>query len=359
MWDKFNEFLHNEKTIVAGFNFQSDAWAFHLTFGKQRFPFAIYNNMTRKEKASYRSLNIFKDLRVFDLQNVIQAVKNNQPGYQAEDWISLGIRPEGNTLWHLSQTVLCLDLVGNDTSDVFGINEFWNVKILDSRQMKYIEIDSQVAILTFMALLRYGLIPEASELLRCFPHDIRKPQSFKEDLNRWIKEKITPDRMAKEIAEVINHREGLISMSNKLKQLCLATAKGPLMNNLDTKYRTLWLPTIYLTKNQKTKPETDYEDWDSDTEDDAKNVDQTKKTIEPAKTIKYHPETAMNIREVPGAVPFFISATHPRSKLECDEHLARTQALISKLVSEKWQGAADKVQYVNWLDTKIQGQLKN
>lgn len=185
MVDTLVDYLKQRSTIVVGFNFPSDAWALHLTFGQRKFPFNFYEEFTKVEKKTYRKHGILKDIRVIDLSNVVEAVRTKIPGYRAEDWEKLGIVPEGRGLWHLAQAVLCIDLVGNDTSEVPNIRSFWNLRYLSNSQMKYIELDSQMCVLTFLGLLRYRLIPDAHEIIGGFDHDYRSPDSFKEDLKKF------------------------------------------------------------------------------------------------------------------------------------------------------------------------------
>lgn len=361
MVTKLVDFLHSPTVIVCAFNFASDAWAFQLTFGKKRFPFTIYGNMTKSEKASYRKLGILKNVRVFDLSKVMEAVKKGYPGYNIEDWKKCGLMPEGNSLWHLAQSALCIDLIGNDTHSVRNIQQYWNVKTLDATQTKYAQIDAQVTVLSFMVLLRYELIPEAKETILGFPHDYRSPDCI-DDMAKIFPtdiEKRTVE-LLKESALQINYRDGISDLRTKVTFLCQAHLTNPVIDEHVAKlpYKIGVFPQYeVLAKIEQNKTEENSEiSDDEDSVIDTKNTnDKTKQAADASETIEYHPLTLLNRISVPGQLPYFISATAPRSRQECYKFLKQTQDAIETARQNKENPEnIKKMHQLNWLNSDSQ-----
>lgn len=133
------EFLHERSTIVVAYNFPELAWLLHLGFGHPRFSYSEYQTFSGKEQEAYQMMGVMKNLRVFDLKSVVNAVTVNHPGYNIKDWDSIGIEPEGESLWHLSQAIIGIDLVGNDANNVENLNIYWAVNSLNNVQAKLLE----------------------------------------------------------------------------------------------------------------------------------------------------------------------------------------------------------------------------
>lgn len=344
MLHKLLDFLHKPSTIVCGWNLTHDNWAFHLTFGIRSVAYSEYNVMSNKEKETCRRNGILQNLRLFDLMNVIGAVKTDQPGYNGEEWKHLGILPEGATLWHLAQSVLGLDLVGNDSSALKKQGKIWNNKTLTPLQFRYIQVDAQIRVLTFIALLRYRLIPEACQIIMGYPHDYRTASSFVDDVESFSKDDNQRHvQMFDELKQIVNCRDGIWDLQSKVPLLCIASSRTTQM--IQHLKQTIYQSAVYpiLAKSATSSSSDDvHNEGDVDTTAADNEVDE----------MTFMPGQAAQIDSVPGDLPYFVSATHPRLRTEVVFYLQKMQEriMLARQTGEFDAATIDKMCTLNWLD---------
>lgn len=325
------KFLHEKSTIVVSTDQKTTAWHFHLTFGPERFKFSEFQKMAADEQNAYKSLGILKNLRVFDFSSIVTAVKAGHPGYSISDWEALGIEPEGESVWHLAQAFLGLDLIGNDANNVPNPNSYWAVSKLDNVQAKLIEIEAQSTVLTFLALLRYKLCPDAHKIIVGYEHDFRSPKSFDKDIARFSKyETDRSDEIFAETRAIINFRDGLTDIGTDLP-LCIASAASPEMYSRirESKYRGYILPIL----------------CEENTEEVLEVVDNYTEVSQ-----EWRIDNVEGIESTPGNLPFFICSTHPRTRQDGYKFMREIQSYL-KCIAQRNRATAlvKKVAELNWL----------
>jgi len=127
--------------------------------------------MSSDEKAAYRQNNILKEMLIFDLSQCLTAAAYRQKPYDIGKWSDIVLVPEGANLALLAHATMCLDLVTHSSPSVRKINEYWHTEKLNLAQLKYTECDAQSTVISYLVFWRYGLLPEASDLIPAFPHD--------------------------------------------------------------------------------------------------------------------------------------------------------------------------------------------
>lgn len=330
----FEKFTLAPDTVLVAFNWQSDAWAYHLTFGRQKFPFSIYKKMSKKAKAEYREESS-KAVRVFDMYQVLEALEAGAPAYNVQDWHDLGMIPEGKSLWHLAQATIGIDLIGNDTTSVRDISEYWNVKALDTTRIKYMQIDMQATIQSFFVLYRYGLFYDACQLIGGFPHDSQKFINMTPNQSRMLCNEDVEEVMASEVLAFVNIRDDL-STIERVVPYCYANVMEPGKKEqlAMLKYEPGTYPKFARKKAAKaiasdSESEVDL-DAESETEDEAeaKPKDANREKSEITNFKSYLEEWDA---PVPGDMPFFIAVTSPRSRTECYRYIKEVQEFVRNM----------------------------
>jgi len=89
-------FLHECTTVVVGFNWKNDAWAFHLTFGERARSFREYDSAPSSTRAKFRADNMLKLLQVFDIENALRAATIGTTQHRIQKYDELAMVPEGD-----------------------------------------------------------------------------------------------------------------------------------------------------------------------------------------------------------------------------------------------------------------------
>lgn len=337
MRDNLIRFLKDPKTVVCGFDFQSQAWAFHLTFGDNPILFPVFDKLSKTQKDAYRDAGILADLRVFDLSNVLQCSLLNKDGYNFREWEKIGLIPEGFSLWHLGQAAMCIDLVGNDTSSLPHLDQYWNVHQLDTARLKYIQVDIQTCIVTFMVLLRYGLISDAKQIINVFPHDYRSPDDIYGQLSMFScvndDHKALDKFMFQEMEAQVDHRDGISSRFIQGLRFCVAHVVNT-SSQIQTK---AYDPRILPAYKDPRKNKDEYDDSNQTTSILQRKAESSVKQI--SSDVRYlygfDPKDCCKVGHVAGGLPFFIAATSPRCRKEANEYLGDVVKLCRSMYGNR------------------------
>jgi len=321
------DFLHACTTIVVGFNWKNDAWAFHLTFGERKRSYRDYESAPRSSRAQFRADNVLKLLRVFDVENALRSAAIVTKQHQIQKYIDLAMVPEGGRLWDFAQTAVGFDLINHDLPPYSNRETFWNVDELSTQQLRYAALDAQTPGLCFLVMLRYHLFPEAEQLIGGFPHDYRDVSSLRAQIDQYPTEN-QEKHLFQEVQLLIDCRNGFIEINPSNSGFCTASALDPgkLSKIAKSEYISGTFPVV-PSSTQKSEKSHD------DSESDAK-LDQPSTRPKNVMNEDYNPESSFDLTTSPGDWPMFLIANSPRSRVEAEVYLMKVMNLYQRILNQ-------------------------